>query len=334
MTLETNKLKLDRNIDEAYFFNGGKIIDKESTISSINGKYLIDKNKYEFERNVKVLNDSRIIESKKMHYYIESEKSYFFDETIITGDDYKINCDAGFYDPIELIGIFNKNAIIESNERIVHGDSIYFDEEKKYASISNNIKIIDNKEKLVLTGDYGELFEEKDSAIITKNPLAINILKRDWDNIDENEWDQVIQTNINGLFYCCKAVIPLMKEKRDGLIINVSSWSGNHVSLLSGVSYTSSKHALNAMTETINMKYCNLGIRATALCPGEVATAILDKRPKKLSSEQKNKMLQPDDLGQTIVFLCQMPKHVCINELTISPTWHRRYIADLGIEKL
>ena len=65
-----------------------------------------------------------------MHYYIESEKSYFFDETIITGDDYKINCDAGFYDPIELIGIFNKNAIIESNERIVHGDSIYFDEEK------------------------------------------------------------------------------------------------------------------------------------------------------------------------------------------------------------
>ncbi len=179
MTLETNKLKLDRNIDEAYFFNGGKIIDKKSTISSINGKYLIHKNKYEFERNVKVLNDSRIIESKKMHYDIESEKSYFFDETIIKGDNYKINCDAGFYDPIELIGIFNKNAIIESNERIVHGDSIYFDEEKKYASISNNIKIIDNKEKLVLTGDYGELFEEKDSAIITKNPLAINILKRD-----------------------------------------------------------------------------------------------------------------------------------------------------------
>ena len=45
-------------------------------------------------------------------------------------------------------------------------------------------------------------------------------------------------------------------------------------------------------------------------------------------------MLQPDDLGQTIAFLCQMPRHVCINELTISPTWHRRYIADLGIEEL
>ena len=79
---------------------------------------------------------------------------------------------------------------------------------------------------------------------------------------------------------------------------------------------------------------CNYGIRACALCPGEVSTAILDKRPKKLSIEQKNKMLQPDDLGETIAFLCEMPKHVCINELTISPTWHRRYIAELGIEAL
>ena len=166
------------------------------------------------------------------------------------------------------------------------------------------------------------------------NCAGINIENRDWDNINETEWDDVFQTNINGLFYCCKSAIPLMKERQDGLIINISSWSGNHVSLLSGVSYTSSKHALNAMTETINMKYCNLGIRACALCPGEVSTAILDKRPKKLSKEQKDKMLQPDDLGETIAFICQMPKHVCINELTISPTWHRRYIADLGIEEL
>ena len=53
-----------------------------------------------------------------------------------------------------------------------------------------------------------------------------------------------------------------------------------------------------------------------------------------LTPEQKNKMLKPEDLGETIAFLCQMPKHVCINQLTISPTWHRRYIAGLGLEKL
>tara|TARA_B100001564_G_scaffold320553_1_gene298585 strand:+ start:1885 stop:2643 length:759 start_codon:yes stop_codon:yes gene_type:complete len=196
------------------------------------------------------------------------------------------------------------------------------------------IKTLDISNKQSVQDVVSEIKKEFKYIDVLVNCAGINIENRDWDNIHENEWDNVIQTNLNGLFYCCRSVIPLMKQKMDGLIINVSSWSGNHVSLLSGVSYTSSKHALNAMTETINMKYCNYGIRACALCPGEVSTAILDKRPKKLSIEQKNKMLQPDDLGETIAFLCEMPKHVCINELTISPTWHRRYIAELGIEAL
>ena len=196
------------------------------------------------------------------------------------------------------------------------------------------IKTLDISNKQSVHDVVSEIKKEFKYIDVLVNCAGINIENRDWDNIHENEWDNVIQTNLNGLFYCCRSVIPLMKQKMDGLIINVSSWSGNHVSLLSGVSYTSSKHALNAMTETINMKYCNYGIRACALCPGEVATAILDKRPKKLTIEQKNKMLQPDDLGETIAFLCEMPKHVCINELTISPTWHRRYIAELGIEAL
>ena len=198
-------------------------------------------------------------------------------------------------------------------------------------SLIKSLDISDKQSVKKITNEIKNEFEHIDVLI---NCAGINIENRDWDNIDENDWDKVIQTNISGLFYCCKSVIPLMKKRMDGLIINVSSWSGNHVSLLSGVSYTSSKHALNAMTETINMKYCNLGIRACSLCPGEVATPILDKRPKKLTPEQKNKMLKPEDLGETIAFLCQMPKHVCINQLTISPTWHRRYIAGLGLEKL
>tara|TARA_Y100001960_G_C14512477_1_gene747195 strand:- start:114 stop:872 length:759 start_codon:yes stop_codon:yes gene_type:complete len=179
-----------------------------------------------------------------------------------------------------------------------------------------------------------EIIEKYTNIDVLINSAGINVEQRDWDVINKNDWDNIFQTNVNGLFYCCKSVLPYMKVKQNGLIINISSWAGKEVSLLSGVTYTSSKHAVNAMTETINMKYCNLGIRACALCPGEVATPILDKRPKKLSIEQKNKMLQPDDLGDTIAFLCQMPKHVCINQLIISPTWHRRYIADLGIEEL
>jgi NADP-dependent 3-hydroxy acid dehydrogenase YdfG len=103
---------------------------------------------------------------------------------------------------------------------------------------------------------------------------------------------------------------------------------------LSGTSYISSKHAVNAMTETINMKYCNVGIRACAICPGEVSTPLLDLRPIKLSQKEKDQMLQTDDISETVCFVAQMPKHVCVNQMTISPTWNRLYTSILGIEKI
>ena len=196
------------------------------------------------------------------------------------------------------------------------------------------IKPLDVADKEKVDNVSREIIQQFKSIDILINSAGTNVEHRDWDVINKNDWDKIFQIKVNGLFYCCKSTLAYMKKQQDGLIINVSSWAGREVSLLSGVTYTSSKHAVNAMTETINMKYCNIGIRACALCPGEVATPILDKRPKKLTIEQKNKMLQPDDLGETIAFLCQMPKHVCINELVISPTWHRRYIAELGIEEL
>jgi NADP-dependent 3-hydroxy acid dehydrogenase YdfG len=88
------------------------------------------------------------------------------------------------------------------------------------------------------------------------------------------------------------------------------------------------------MTETINMKYCNLGIRACAVCPGEVSTPLLDQRPIPISKEDKDKMLQTDDISETIAFISQMPRHVCINQITLSPTWNRLYTSALGLDKI
>ena len=69
------------------------------------------------------------------------------------------------------------------------------------------------------------------------------------------------------------------------------------------------------------------GVRACAICPGEVATPILDKRPIPVTEEERTQMVQADDCGEVIRFLAQMPAHVCINDLTISPTWNRGYVA-------
>ena len=179
-----------------------------------------------------------------------------------------------------------------------------------------------------------EIKDEFGHIDILINAAGINIQNRDWDNIDENEWDLIFKVNVNGMFYCCKSALPIMKKQKDGLIINISSWAGNHISFLSGTSYIASKHAVNAMTETINMKYCNLGIRACAVCPGEVSTPLLDQRPIPISQEDKDKMLQTEDISETVAFISQMPKHVCINQITLSPTWNRLYTSALGLEKI
>lgn len=156
---------------------------------------------------------------------------------------------------------------------------------------------------------------------------GLNPKNRNWHNVTLEDWDQVIRVDLDGAFYCCKAVLPTMKDQGDGLIINISSWAGKHVSIVTGPAYTAAKHAMNAMTESLNMEACTYGVRATAVCPGEVATPILDNRPIPVSEQDRAKMVQADDCGELIRFLAELPAHVCINDLTISPTWNRGYVA-------
>jgi NADP-dependent 3-hydroxy acid dehydrogenase YdfG len=159
------------------------------------------------------------------------------------------------------------------------------------------------------------------------NSAGLNVLKRNWKHLTRPDWDQVIRIDLDGAFYCCHAVLPIMRQQQDGLIINISSWAARHVSSLTGPAYSAAKAGMNAMTESINIEECINGIRATAVCPGEVSTPILDKRPIPVSAEDRARMVQPDDCGELMLFLARMPAHVCINDLTISPAWNRGYVA-------
>jgi len=161
---------------------------------------------------------------------------------------------------------------------------------------------------------------------ILVNSAGLNVPNRYWKNQTIEGWKEVIGINLDGSFYTTYAVLPSMRVRKDGLIINVSSWAGVFHPKLTGAAYNASKHAVTAMTETINMEECTNGIRACAICPAEVATPIMDRRPVPPSSEDRARMLQPEDLGNTIRFIAQMPPHVCVNQVIISPTWNRMYI--------
>lgn len=159
------------------------------------------------------------------------------------------------------------------------------------------------------------------------NSAGINVKERNWHNLSIDDWNQVIRIDLDGAFYCAKAVLPVMIEQHDGLIINVSSWAGRFVSVVTGPAYTAAKHGMNAMTESLNMEAGIHGVRACAICPGEVATPILDNRPVPVSAEDRAQMVQSEDCGEIVRFVAELPAHVCINELTVSPTWNRGYVA-------
>ncbi len=152
---------------------------------------------------------------------------------------------------------------------------------------------------------------------------GINIKNRDWPVLSVEDWNQVIDIDLNGAFYCCQSVLPSMRLNGGGLIINISSMAAKNPGSLSGPAYISAKHAMNAMTASLIIEERNNGIRATAVCPGEVATPILDNRPIPVSEDDRARILQSDDLGELILFLAKQPPHVTINEVLINPTWNR-----------
>ena len=169
--------------------------------------------------------------------------------------------------------------------------------------------------------------------LVTSAGTNISGAKRNLATMSLDGWDDVVRINLDGLFYCCYAVIPGMRKRKDGLIINISSWAGRYASLLTGPAYNATKRAVIAITESINMEECANGIRATSVLPGEVATPIMAKRPVPPSPERMAEMVQPEDLGETILYLAKMPPRTCINELIISPTRNRFYMGGLEAPK-
>jgi NADP-dependent 3-hydroxy acid dehydrogenase YdfG len=169
--------------------------------------------------------------------------------------------------------------------------------------------------------------------LVTSAGTNIGGGRRNLKTMSVEGWDDVVAINLNGLFYCCYAVLPGMRARRDGLIINISSWAGRYPSVLTGPAYNATKRAVIALSESINMEECMHGIRATSILPGEVATPILEKRPVPPSKEERARMAQPEDFGKAILFVATMPARSCVNELIIAPTWNRFYVGGLEAPK-
>ncbi len=149
---------------------------------------------------------------------------------------------------------------------------------------------------------------------------GINIPKRAMNVLDPADWDKLMLVNATGAFNAMHFVLPQMRERKDGLIINVSSIAGLRASILGGVAYSASKFAMTALGTTVGVEERNNGIRVTNVYPGEVETPILDARPVPVSKEHRAKILQPEDIASVLVAVAALPPRAHVAELLIKPT--------------
>jgi NADP-dependent 3-hydroxy acid dehydrogenase YdfG len=182
-------------------------------------------------------------------------------------------------------------------------------------------------EQVQRVGDYiRATFNRLDILV---NNAGVNILERHWSQLTPERIDTLLQGNLTSALYCVTVALPFMRAQKDGVLIHTASMAGRFIGNLSGPIYTVAKHGVVAMSHGLNMQECIHGIRSTVFLPGEVATPILDKRPKPVSAEERARMVQPEDCGDLIRTIACLPKHVVMNEVHLSPTWNRSYVAAL-----
>lgn len=155
---------------------------------------------------------------------------------------------------------------------------------------------------------------------ILVNNAGINVRPRSVTDIDPANWDQIVQINLTGVFNTIRSVLPVMREKKDGLIINISSIAGIRAGMVSGPAYSASKHGLMALSHTVNQEEVEHNIRSCAICPGEIDTDMLSQRVVQPTAEHRAKILKPEDIADAVMFVAGCPQRVCIPMLVIKPT--------------
>ncbi len=152
------------------------------------------------------------------------------------------------------------------------------------------------------------------------NNAGINVTERSITDTSIEQWRELLEVNLSSAFVFTKAVLPEMKARGDGLIINLASRAGMFPSLMAGVGYSASKIGMEALNEVTNQEGNPHGVRACLFNPGAGNTPIIDRRPKKFSLEQKMKMIQSEDIAATVVFIASLPPRVNIDLVSMMPT--------------
>jgi NADP-dependent 3-hydroxy acid dehydrogenase YdfG len=151
-----------------------------------------------------------------------------------------------------------------------------------------------------------------------------NVRQRSLRSLDPLDWDRVVSSNLTGAYNVLHFVLPSMRTRGGGLIVQISSLSGLRANVASGAAYSAAKFAQSALGICVGREERGRGIRSTVIHAGEVNTEFLEVRTARpggsVDESRRQRILQPQEIAATVGFLSDLPAHAHIPELVIKPT--------------
>jgi NADP-dependent 3-hydroxy acid dehydrogenase YdfG len=163
------------------------------------------------------------------------------------------------------------------------------------------------------------VFKRFETIEVLVNAAGTNVPRRSLEVLSSEDYRRMLDTNLNGAYYCIQAFLPAMRKQKSGTIVNIGSDAGVQASAKSGPAYVMSKFGLRGLTQSINAEERANGIRACSILPGDIDTPLLEQRPEPPSAEARKKMLKSEDVAECALLAINLPPRAIVEEIMIRP---------------
>ena len=162
----------------------------------------------------------------------------------------------------------------------------------------------------------GEVTAALGPVDVLVNNAGVAVLKP-FDQLTLDEWDTTMATNLRSLFLVTRAVLPGMRARKQGAIVNIASLAGRN-GFAGGTAYTASKHAVLGFARSLMLEVRKDQVRVITICPGSVDTPLI--RNQGMLTPDVQKILQPEDVADTVLAALALPARALVSELDLRPT--------------
>ncbi|HET7426779.1 MAG TPA: SDR family NAD(P)-dependent oxidoreductase [Gemmatimonadales bacterium] len=143
------------------------------------------------------------------------------------------------------------------------------------------------------------------------------LIARPFEELSLEDWDLTMATNVRSLFLMTREVLPAMRRRREGTIVNVASLAGRN-GFAGGTAYTASKHAVLGFARSLMLEVRKENVRIVTVCPGSVDTGMLRDQP--MLKSDPDRILRAEDVAQTILETVRLPGRALVSEIDVRPT--------------